>query len=471
MAPGLDELYKILEVPRNADLAAVKKSYRTLVLKYHPDKNPDDREAAGKKIRDINAAYAVLGNPSKRAAQETHAEGSECLLKATSRIVSDYTTAAHRRNDVLLPTHFFLQPLGSPDKFLRCVDRSLSFHAREDAKTAGFDEFFATATFAIYWLPEANNPDRKAKFGGQCRLQTRPSMGKDGSMLGTSGWLSFGLCPGVSSSDVMLSPTTAGLSSPELTDLILVPSPAYPRTFRFESAYFPGHFFCFDPPTQCLMTGSKDQFSTIDFMFEEVNTCHQFQTLDEVLLPVLKSLGGDVIYVKLTTICQDPSVRQFFQLGMKCEWDFDDFAIYFHAHDEIWDYNAGQQSLRIRSKKDEGSKPPPAKRSKPSVPKRPPTKVLLLENLVGAGEVDSDLEEETAEEAGKYGKVNKCTIKEIKGVPDEEAVRIFLEFEAVESASKAFDVFEGRLFAGRTVNAQFYDEALYKEGSLEKPLT
>nr|KAF6432224.1 RNA binding motif protein 17 [Rousettus aegyptiacus] len=64
-----------------------------------------------------------------------------------------------------------------------------------------------------------------------------------------------------------------------------------------------------------------------------------------------------------------------------------------------------------------------------------PTKVVLLRNMVGAGEVDEDLEVETKEECEKYGKVGKCVIFEIPGAPDDEAVRIFLEFERVESAS------------------------------------
>ncbi|TWW64454.1 Splicing factor 45 45 kDa-splicing factor RNA-binding motif protein 17 [Takifugu flavidus] len=65
-----------------------------------------------------------------------------------------------------------------------------------------------------------------------------------------------------------------------------------------------------------------------------------------------------------------------------------------------------------------------------------PTKVVLLRNMVGRGEVDEDLEEETKEECEKYGKVVKCVIFEIAEVPDDEAVRIFLEFERVESAIK-----------------------------------
>ncbi|KAM9312854.1 splicing factor 45 [Gastrophryne carolinensis] len=86
-----------------------------------------------------------------------------------------------------------------------------------------------------------------------------------------------------------------------------------------------------------------------------------------------------------------------------------------------------------------------------------PTKVVLLRNMVGAGEVDDDLEAETKEECEKYGKVAKCVIFEIPGTPDEEAVRIFLEFERVESAIKAVVDLNGRYFGGRIVKASFYN--------------
>lgn len=90
--------------------------------------------------------------------------------------------------------------------------------------------------------------------------------------------------------------------------------------------------------------------------------------------------------------------------------------------------------------------------------------MIVLQNMVGRGEVDEDLEEETKEECEKYGKVVKCVIFEVRAqkkrkmmekkalikqsthkdppcfqiaeVPDDEAVRIFLEFERVESAIK-----------------------------------
>lgn len=89
---------------------------------------------------------------------------------------------------------------------------------------------------------------------------------------------------------------------------------------------------------------------------------------------------------------------------------------------------------------------------------RESSKVLLLQNMVGPGEVDEDLEAETKEECKKYGDVVKCLIYEIpnKRVPDEEAVRIFIEFRQVESAIKAAKDLNGRYFGGRIVKASFY---------------
>ncbi|XP_054707802.1 splicing factor 45-like [Uloborus diversus] len=88
-----------------------------------------------------------------------------------------------------------------------------------------------------------------------------------------------------------------------------------------------------------------------------------------------------------------------------------------------------------------------------------PSKVVLLRNMVGPGEVDEELEPETKEECGKYGEVVKCMIFEIPGgnVPEEESVRIFIEFKRLESAIKAVVDLNGRYFGGRVVKAGFYD--------------
>ncbi len=60
------DYYKILGVERGASDEEIKKTYRKLALKYHPDKNPDDPEAEAR-FKEINEAYEVLGDTKKRA--------------------------------------------------------------------------------------------------------------------------------------------------------------------------------------------------------------------------------------------------------------------------------------------------------------------------------------------------------------------------------------------------------------------
>ncbi len=55
----------MLGVSRDADQAAIKKAYRKLALKYHPDKNPDDKEAE-EKFKEVNEAYEVLSDEEKK---------------------------------------------------------------------------------------------------------------------------------------------------------------------------------------------------------------------------------------------------------------------------------------------------------------------------------------------------------------------------------------------------------------------
>ncbi|KAJ3041778.1 hypothetical protein HDV00_008668 [Rhizophlyctis rosea] len=97
-----------------------------------------------------------------------------------------------------------------------------------------------------------------------------------------------------------------------------------------------------------------------------------------------------------------------------------------------------------------------------------PTRVLLLTNMVGAGEVDEDLEGETAAECGKFGVVERCIVHEVAGhnVPDDEAVRIFVRFRDAASAIQAKNDLHRRYFGGRVVTASFYDEDKFERREL-----
>lgn len=65
MAESKRDYYEVLGVSRDADDATIKKAYRSLAKKYHPDMNPGDAEAE-KKFKEASEAYAVLSDPDKR---------------------------------------------------------------------------------------------------------------------------------------------------------------------------------------------------------------------------------------------------------------------------------------------------------------------------------------------------------------------------------------------------------------------
>lgn len=59
--------YDVLQLPKNSSDADIKKAYRKLAMKWHPDKNPDNAEEAAQKFQEIGEAYDVLSDTEKRA--------------------------------------------------------------------------------------------------------------------------------------------------------------------------------------------------------------------------------------------------------------------------------------------------------------------------------------------------------------------------------------------------------------------
>jgi molecular chaperone DnaJ len=65
------DFYKVLDLPKNATEADIKKAYRRLAMKFHPDRNPDDKEAEDK-FKEAKEAYEVLTDAQKRAVYDQH---------------------------------------------------------------------------------------------------------------------------------------------------------------------------------------------------------------------------------------------------------------------------------------------------------------------------------------------------------------------------------------------------------------
>ena len=70
----IDDPYKILGVSRDASDEDIKRAYRRLAKKYHPDLNPGDQEAA-RRMQEVNAAYEQIKNPDKFTGQQSGGYG------------------------------------------------------------------------------------------------------------------------------------------------------------------------------------------------------------------------------------------------------------------------------------------------------------------------------------------------------------------------------------------------------------
>ena len=72
MAENKRDYYEVLGVDKNASDDDLKRAFRRLAKKYHPDANPDNKAEAEKKFKEVNEAYEVLSNKEKRQMYDTY---------------------------------------------------------------------------------------------------------------------------------------------------------------------------------------------------------------------------------------------------------------------------------------------------------------------------------------------------------------------------------------------------------------
>ena len=90
------DYYKVLGLSQSATPAEIKKAYRRLALKWHPDKNPKNKEEANEMFKRISEAYEVLSDESKRKLYDESADGWNNYSGCSK--TSDFHHHHHGRN-------------------------------------------------------------------------------------------------------------------------------------------------------------------------------------------------------------------------------------------------------------------------------------------------------------------------------------------------------------------------------------
>ncbi|NXQ32892.1 DNJB8 protein, partial [Alaudala cheleensis] len=89
------DYYKVLGLQKDASQDDIKKSYHKLALKWHPDKNPRNKEEAEKKFKEIVEAYEILSDPQKRSVYDKSLEESRVSRERAAAGCSSFFGSHH----------------------------------------------------------------------------------------------------------------------------------------------------------------------------------------------------------------------------------------------------------------------------------------------------------------------------------------------------------------------------------------
>ncbi len=136
----MKDYYQILGVNKNATLDEIKKAYRQLALKYHPDRNPGNKEAE-EKFKEITEAYQVLSDPERRARYDA------MTISGATRVEDIFTGAGFDISDAL---RYFME--------------NLADFGFDDFELSGFGFSPSTATKSRVYQRKARGGDIKVKL-------------------------------------------------------------------------------------------------------------------------------------------------------------------------------------------------------------------------------------------------------------------------------------------------------------------
>lgn len=141
------DYYNVLEVNKDSTDEEIKKAYRKMALKWHPDKNQDNKEIAEEKFKEISRAYEVLSNPDKRNTYNMTGNTDEFIFTNPQEIFKTFCTS-FINSDFFAESGQFYTMMEQPE--VEFVFQSFStFPAMSKVFPAGraqsvFDQFMGT---------------------------------------------------------------------------------------------------------------------------------------------------------------------------------------------------------------------------------------------------------------------------------------------------------------------------------------